>query len=713
MRLIVHAGLHKTGTSSLQRHFRRNQKAYIEQGLYYPRELLRVLDTPSSETSEGGHVHFTKILENPNSDFSKKFLGKIVKKSRELSCHTVIISSETILAPRMKIHESAARVLRSKFEQIEIVTYLRRQDKWADSFYREYITWPRQRETRCFETFCSEELLPTWLNYENRLAEFDRIFGTNSMKVMSYDDRKHKDLVEDFIEVFQLPNIKKLYELSTSNISLPYAIVDFVRELNAQNLSNYAKSRATRRVYHELRYNGIDVTTRELSSPSLGAKVSEFEAQNKRIAKHYNMSNYEKFVSLSKQSSKAVVRGKSISSEVQDKILEEAKSRSKVRTGFEKNDGSFGISVLSNESPKQLCIFLDYHLSIGASNIIVFLDNPKDRIVQIYQDNQVEFVLCDKSFWQEQIGRLPENNAEKLQVVHSLGLDRLRFKYGLNWALNIDADELLWVRAGQTAKNLFSKLSPKYNQILIYPAESIFVDEKDANIFAAKYFKFPRYSPDLKLPDIMSKGGPFLSKLLIKFLDIVPREYGLSSAFFNLSNFVPKIGRNFYLNKAPFYSWSSKDEECYKSAFPQIHTVLRKGFYGHQLGRTASSVDRVLDPLSSSHRHATGNSLTKRSNTFNQMMILHFDAVDFDAWHLKWYRREFGDARVYRIGEERRMQQALFRQAYENGETQALFRKMFFLNKSLLPTFLKRKLIRRIDIPNIAEIKKKWDAEFD
>ena len=153
--------------------------------------------------------------------------------------------------------------------------------------------------------------------------------------------------------------------------------------MNAQNPSNYAKSRATP-VFSDFitnyRYNGIDVTTKELFSPSLVEKLSEFEAQNKRIAELvYNMPNYEKFVSLSTQSSKAVVRGKSISPEVQDKILEEAKSRSNVRTTrFEKNDGSFGISVLSNESPKQLCILLDYHLSIGASNIIVFLDiGPK------------------------------------------------------------------------------------------------------------------------------------------------------------------------------------------------------------------------------------------------------------------------------------------------------------------------------------------------
>ena len=228
----------------------------------------------------------------------------------------------------------------SKFEEIEIITYLRRQDKWADSFYREYITWPRQRETRCFEKFCSEELLPTWLNYENRLAELDRIFGKSSMKVMSYDDRQHKDLVDDFIEVLQLPKIKKLFGSSTSNISLPYAIVDFVRELNAQNPSNYAKSRATRRLYHELRYNGIDVTTKELFSPSLVEKLSEFEAQNKRIAEHYNI-NYEKFVSLSTQSSKAVVRGKSISPEVQDKILKKQSHGVRLEQRGSKNDGSF------------------------------------------------------------------------------------------------------------------------------------------------------------------------------------------------------------------------------------------------------------------------------------------------------------------------------------------------------------------------------------
>ena len=237
--------------------------------------------------------------------------------------------------------------------------------------------------------------------------------------------------------------------------------------------------------------------------------------------------------------------------------MEEAKSRRRLEQRGLKKMTEVLASRFSLMSRLSNFAF-DYHL-YWCIEYNVFLDNPKDEIVQIYQDNRVEFVLCDEGFWQEQIGRLPENNFEKLQVVHGLGLDKLRFKYGLNWALNIDADELLWVRAGQTAKNLFSELSHKYNQVLIYPAESIFVDEKDANIFAAKYFKFPRYSPDFKpLKDVMRKRGAFLSKLLIKFLDIVPRQFGLSDrlsfAIFNLSNFVPKID-NFYQDKAPFYSW--------------------------------------------------------------------------------------------------------------------------------------------------------------
>ena len=180
--------------------------------------------------------------------------------------------------------------------------------------------------------------------------------------------------------------------------------------------------------------------------------------------------------------------------------------------------------------------------------------------------------------------------------------------------------------------------------------------------------------------------GHFWSKLLIKFLDIVPRQFGLSDrlsfAIFNLSNFIPKIGSNFYQDKAPFHakrSWSSKNEECYKSAFPQIHSVLEKGSMGINLAEQQVQLIAFWTHCRLRIGTRAENTLSKISHTFNQMMILHFDAVDFDAWHLKWYRREFGQMREFtRLAKIEECSRLWFRQAYENGETRALFRKMFF-----------------------------------
>ena len=142
MKLILHVGFHKTGTSSIQAFGRLNRNKLAQQGILYPKTGIAKLQYPSTSSSEGGHRMFEGILASPTNSKAKLKLQSIMEEADSFgSIDTVLISSETFSAPKIRISNATLTTLRQYFSEIKILAYLRRQDDWAESFYKEVLCW--------------------------------------------------------------------------------------------------------------------------------------------------------------------------------------------------------------------------------------------------------------------------------------------------------------------------------------------------------------------------------------------------------------------------------------------------------------------------------------------------------------------------------------------------------------------------------------------
>ena len=198
MKLVIHVGIHKTGTSAIQAFCKENRAALAELGLLYPTTGLTDLSVTSTPSSEAGHRGFQDILITPINQNSETMLSDISEEAKSFgNIRMVLISCETFSAPRIKISPSVRESLERYFSDTRILMYLRRQDIWAVSFYKEVLCWPGKRIAKPFHRFVTD-FLPEWLDYTARVNKWSEIFGDENLIVRSYDDRPNKNIIIDF-----------------------------------------------------------------------------------------------------------------------------------------------------------------------------------------------------------------------------------------------------------------------------------------------------------------------------------------------------------------------------------------------------------------------------------------------------------------------------------------------------------------------------------
>ena len=153
MELIIHLGIHKTGTSALQKAFSENRDLLLRNSVLFPKSFQSELNLPSVSDATAGHRKFDSVLINPYNETSVEKIEKLKNFAIKNNASKIILSSETFFAPRVKIHPDFGEFANNHFENFKVVLYLRRPDRWAESMYREVLCWPRRRETRSYNKF--------------------------------------------------------------------------------------------------------------------------------------------------------------------------------------------------------------------------------------------------------------------------------------------------------------------------------------------------------------------------------------------------------------------------------------------------------------------------------------------------------------------------------------------------------------------------------
>jgi len=237
MKLILHIGTHKTGTTALQKFLHANRAPLAARGLYYA--------TPR------GTPHSNLIADALNSGDAgpvREFLTKHSRLARRQQVDRILVSAENFYSMSVRASMAKMKVCASPVERDQrlieilrtliperitacaIVCYVRRPDRYAESLYTQHVN----RGIGFSGTF--DEFLPTItpaLSYNATIRSWSNVFGPENCVVRVYEAAEG-DIVTDFARnVLGIADTAQ-FALSAhkENVRVARDLLEFTRQVN-------------------------------------------------------------------------------------------------------------------------------------------------------------------------------------------------------------------------------------------------------------------------------------------------------------------------------------------------------------------------------------------------------------------------------------------------------------------------------------------------
>lgn len=237
-RLLIHIGTGKTGTSSIQNFLFANRKQLVKQfSVFYPEQGLATLD----HFGEAIHAHYP--LTSWINDRKTENFEKLTRSINSSTCETAIISCENFYH---HIFAENIEFLASVFKSfsIEIICYVRRQDLYMESAWKQQIKTGAMKMP--FSDFLERHTQAKYLkevhgNYYRMLKPWAAIFGADALKIKVFDKTEwvHGDLIADFLNTCGLDEkqaLSILYKPHLTNTAFPTELINLVQKTNAAGL---------------------------------------------------------------------------------------------------------------------------------------------------------------------------------------------------------------------------------------------------------------------------------------------------------------------------------------------------------------------------------------------------------------------------------------------------------------------------------------------
>ncbi len=220
-KLFLHIGSHKTGTTSIQHNLAHNTEALAAHGLSYFYESRIPVDEPPPDLHSWlGFVDRERIAPSGMTVRDPDLLVELLDATRG----DVIVSAEnfSFFFGEQQIRELYS-LLTLVFSDIDVVCYLRRQDRHVISHHQEGSKPLRRAENELFGH--SGLAIPAWtpdhdlyLDYQRRLTTWADVFGRDALRIRVFDrTRLHGgDAVADFFNLLGVPTFTQIPDRNAS-----------------------------------------------------------------------------------------------------------------------------------------------------------------------------------------------------------------------------------------------------------------------------------------------------------------------------------------------------------------------------------------------------------------------------------------------------------------------------------------------------------------
>jgi SAM-dependent methyltransferase len=223
MRVYLHIGTHKTGTTALQLTFHERSQLLRQRGVLYPRS-----GRPVEERI--GHQALVQGLDQADRGATQwdELLSELTEATEEVA----VISSEGFSS----LGDDAVSIVRAYLDahDVTIVVYLRRQDEYLHGLYCTPVFF--YGETRDLPQWRKESGADAQLDYRVLLRRWEREFGRDRFIVRPYERSQLRGggIVSDFCSLIglELPEPVAQQAGLLVNKSYPRSAVTMLRTLN-------------------------------------------------------------------------------------------------------------------------------------------------------------------------------------------------------------------------------------------------------------------------------------------------------------------------------------------------------------------------------------------------------------------------------------------------------------------------------------------------
>ncbi len=270
-RLFFHIGIHRTGTTTLQVFLQANRAQLARQGVRY-----------ALASDERVHLAWDLFF----GQGAEALVQALVDDQIASGCHRVIVSGEDFSL--LGAVEQLAP-LRDHFD-VRVICYLRRQDRWLESWYNQHVKWPWHPELSRLSPgeFFARRAEFYWLDYGQTLDRWSTVFGKEHILVRVFEaGQMLAPLQEDFCQICGIDAAQLKCADRIDNASAPASALALLRRLALLDKDSDRRWVITQTVLDV--YAGLvqgapgDAFTGEQHCQIL----AELEASNAKVAREY------------------------------------------------------------------------------------------------------------------------------------------------------------------------------------------------------------------------------------------------------------------------------------------------------------------------------------------------------------------------------------------------------------------------------------------
>jgi hypothetical protein len=283
LKVFLHIGQHKAGSTTIQNFLSSNRDALLAKGYIYPGKK------PHHHRLVNGFISMNKLRSAEESEGAWKATWHEIEKS---GVSKVILSSESFERAETKEHFDW---IKDCFKNVDltVIVYMREQSSRLESTYVEQLKggfW------RSFDTYVENR--QEFLNYDLKMAPWAEMFGHENIVVRPLEKEVSKNLRADFLRCCGITDLDgfeitpdQRTRTSLINLKLVYRMNRDLRGGNweKRGMTNFIKqSRLLKNILDEYDEKHGDNSKYRFMSYDQSLKIMDyFRASNSKVAKDY------------------------------------------------------------------------------------------------------------------------------------------------------------------------------------------------------------------------------------------------------------------------------------------------------------------------------------------------------------------------------------------------------------------------------------------